>query len=185
MVVQSTQQAIALQFGNNEGKYTDAWKTFFTQIDSLQNKGKHEMASTVLGRVLKTLIWSADSVSAASLSNVPEHRDAYADVTRFIELWGDHAPQVAVTECGLKLEGESIANKIVKDVSKFKCHRCGNMGHLIASCYVSKQKKQFRTGPNTRKPERDDREDFDRPRGYGAGFGGKRGVSRDRGPVRR
>lgn len=174
-------KALTRSFGGKEGKYTESWKPFFQELDNLQNIGDHESVSPTAVKVLKTLVWSADAVASASLSSIPEQRNAYADVTRFIDVWGDYAPQIVLTENSLKLEGERITNNIVKDVSKYKCNRYGHQGHLIAMCYAAKEKKHFRSGPNKGKHERDDREDFDRPRGYAPGFGGKRGVSRDRG----
>lgn len=181
--MQRQNRTIASRFGSQEGKYTEAWKPFFGVVDDLQADGDHETVSLVLGRVLKTLVWSADSVAAASYSHDGGHRDAYADVTRFMEVWGEHASHVAGVESGMKIEGEKIANTIVRDVSKYHCKRCGKPGHLVSMCFVSKDKKPFRSGPARGKPDRDDREAYDyERRGSAPGFGGKRGVSRDRGP---
>lgn len=180
--MQRLRKTISSKFGSIEGKYTESWKQFFGVIDTLQEDGDHQAASTVLGRVLKTLVWSADAAAAASLSPDGGHRDAYADVTRFVDVWGEYAMNVAAMESGLKLEGEKLTHNIVRDVSKYACKRCGKTGHLISKCFVhGEPKKPFRPGPARAKP---DREDYER---RGPGFGGKgvRGVSRDRGHGRR
>ena len=93
--MQRLRKTIDSKFGSIEGKYMESWKKFFGVIDALQEEGDHQAASTVLGRVLKTLVWSADAAAAASLSPNGEHRDAYADVTRFVEVWGEYTMNVA------------------------------------------------------------------------------------------
>lgn len=56
------------------------------------------------------ITWGADSVAGKSVEN----NNAYADASRFVDLYGEQACAMVTMEDNLKIEGEKITHSLVR-----------------------------------------------------------------------